>query len=57
MDQPPAQDQLYTRNQLALRFDVSPRTVVKWGRENRGPVVRVVVGKRTIRYKLKTIPE
>jgi DNA-binding XRE family transcriptional regulator len=53
----PEPEQIYSRTELATMFGVTPRTIVKWGRENRGPVVRVVIGKRTIRYKLKAIPE
>lgn len=42
---------LYTRKELAEIFGVTPRTIVKWGRENK--FERVVVGKRTIRYSVK----
>lgn len=49
--QPIPQPILYTRKELSEIFGVSPRTIVKWGRENK--LQRVVLGKRTIRYLVK----
>ena len=43
-------DQLLTKTQAAKMLNVTPRTVYMWGL--RGKIPRVVLGGKTIRYRL-----
>ena len=45
--------ELLTREQLALKLGVSVRTIVRWEKAKRLPVIRL--SERTLRYSLQSV--